>query len=635
MATYILGISAFFHDSAACLLADGEIIAAAQEERFSRVKHDPTFPSRAIAACLKQADITIDDVDFIGFYEKPHLKFERILTNAGQFFPRGFSIFRQAITSWTSFKFWLPRIISSEIEALSPSLGRNMRWDGKLIYCEHHFSHAASAFYASPFKEAAILTVDGVGEWSTVTTAIGRTDEIGVPGIDFLEEIRYPHSLGMLYSAFTSYLGFKVNSGEYKVMGLAPYGRAKYVNKIFDNLIDLKNDGSFELNMNYFSFPYSNEMINDRFNKLFGGTPRSAEDLLEARHFDLAASIQQVLEEVVLKMANHLQKKTAARRLCLAGGVALNCVANGRLLRESMFDDVWAQPASGDAGGAVGVALYIHHNILKSPSRRLEGIDLMRGGMLGPSYTHEQIKDAINRFDLPWHEGDLGAITAQTAELLAKGNIVGWFQDRMEFGPRSLGARSILADPRSEDMQKKLNMKIKFRESFRPFAPVVLRDRVQEWFDLNGRPGSMLGGKDTGYDSPYMLLVAFIKESRRRKMSDDEKKLEGIDKLNIVRSEIPSCTHVDYSARIQTVQANTNPSLNALIENFYSRTGVPILVNTSFNIRSEPIVCSPDDAIRCFLGTDIDVLVLGNFMILKNEISKTQLLDYRNTFELD
>jgi carbamoyltransferase len=635
MATYILGISALFHDSAACLLLDGEIVAAAQEERFTRIKHDASFPVQAILACLKQASITIDDVDYVGFYEKPHLKFERILSTAGSFFPRGFGVFAEALSSWIRFKFWLPSVIPAELEALSPSSGNKMRWDGKVIYCEHHFSHAASSFFASPFQESAILTVDGVGEWSTVTTAIGRTDEAGVPQIKFLQEMQYPHSLGMLYSAFTSYLGFKVNSGEYKVMGLAPYGQPRYADKIFDKVITVKNDGSFELNMDYFCFPYSHEMTNEHFAGLFGGPPRGADDLLEAHHYDMAASVQHVVEEVVLKMANHLQKSTGLKRLCLAGGVALNCVANGRLLRESSFDDVWAQPASGDAGGALGVALYIHHEVLKRPARRGLGVDLMKGGMLGSSFTVDEVEAAIRKMGVPFHQSDMNTITAQTATLLADGNVVGWFQGRMEFGPRSLGARSILADPRSKDMQRKLNLKIKFRESFRPFAPVVLREHVQDWFELKGKEASILGGKKTGYDSPYMLLVAPVKTSRCRQMSEDEVKLEGIDKLNIVRSEIPSCTHVDYSARIQTVAADTNPRLYALIADFYSKTGVPVLVNTSFNIRSEPIVCSPEDAIRCFLGTDMDVLVLENCILFKKEIPSQLLIDYRHSFELD
>lgn len=635
MATYILGISAFFHDSAACLLLDGEIVAAAQEERFTRIKHDASFPTQAVLACLNQAGITIDDVDYVGFYEKPHLKFERILSTAGRFFPRGFAVFCEAWSSWTRFKFWLPSVIPVELEALSPTSGRKMRWDGKVIYCEHHFSHAASAFFASPFKESAILTVDGVGEWATVTMATGRTDETGVPQIKFLQEMRYPHSLGMLYSAFTSYLGFKVNSGEYKVMGLAPYGKPRYADLIFEKVIAVNPDGSFELNMDYFSFPYSHEMTNERFAELFGGAPRGADDLLEARHYDLAASVQRVVEDVVLKMANHLQKTTGSKRLCLAGGVALNCVANGRLLRESTFDDVWAQPASGDAGGALGVALYIHHEILKRPSRRSEGADMMKAGMLGPAFNVESVEAAIQKMGIPFHQADMESVTKQAATLLTKGNVVGWFQGRMEFGPRSLGARSILADPRSEDMQRKLNLKIKFRESFRPFAPVVLRDHVQDWFEINGRKGSILGGEKAGYDSPYMLLVAPVKASRCRQMSEEQKKLEGIDKLNVVRSEIPSCTHVDYSARIQTVAADTNPRLHALITDFHSLTGVPVLVNTSFNIRSEPIVCTPEDAIRCFLGTDMDVLVLENCILFKKEMPPALLVDYRSDFELD
>jgi carbamoyltransferase len=631
MATYILGLSAYFHDSAACLLLDGEIVAAVQEERFTRIKHDAGFPIHAVQSCLKQAGINMDDVDYVGFYEKPHLKLERILSTSGKFFPNGFDIFCEAWSSWKDFKFWLPKVIFDELEALSPTQGKKMRWDGKVIYCEHHFSHAASAFFPSPFKDAAILTIDGVGEWATSTTAVGSTDDLGIPRIQFLQEMRYPDSLGMIYSAFTSYLGFKVNSGEYKVMGLAPYGQPSYTNKIFDEIISLRPDGSFRINLDYFSFPYAHAMTNEKF----GGDQRHTDARLESRHYDLAASVQKVVEEVVLRMAGHLKKETAQKRLCLAGGVALNCVANGRVLRESSFDDVWIQPASGDAGGALGVALYIHHEFLRRPSRRALGEDLMRGSLLGPAFDTSAIETEIRKVGLPFHQFAPDTVASKTAELLAEGNIVGWFQGRMEFGPRSLGARSILADPRAQDMQRKLNLKIKFRESFRPFAPAVLRDHVNSWFDLDGKPGSILGGPETGYDSPYMLLVAPVKKSRCRMMSIDEDKLEGVDKLNVVRSEIPSCTHVDYSARIQTVASDVNKQFHELISAFHSLTDVPVLVNTSFNIRSEPIVCTPADAIRCFLGTDMDILVMENIVLYKKEMPAKSLVDYRSNFELD
>jgi len=632
---YILGISAFFHDSAACLVKDGQIIAASQEERFTRVKHDPSFPTRAVSACLEQAEITMDDVDFVGFYEKPHLKFERILTTAGRYFPHGFDVFREAISTWLRFKFWQPDYICSELYALSPSAGKAMRWNGEIIFCEHHFSHAASAFYASPFAEAAILTIDGVGEWSTVTTASGRTKKDKIPAIKFLQEMRYPHSLGMLYSAFTSYLGFKVNSGEYKVMGLAPYGEPCHTQKILDELMCLREDGSFELNMEYFCFPFSHVMTNDRFATLFGGPLRKAETMLESRHYDLAASIQCAVEEIVLRMAKHLQKTSGLKRLCLAGGVALNCVANGKLLRESGFDDVWVQPASGDAGGALGVALYIYHDVLKRPSRCMTGTDLMKGGFLGKAYSSDQVVGAINKLGVPFYQADMETISQRTASLLAGGSIVGWFQGNMEFGPRALGARSILADSRSQDMQKKLNLKIKFRESFRPFAPVVLREYVQDWFELNGKIDSILGGVSSGYDSPYMLLVSQVNPSKCRQMTVQESQLTGIEKLNVIRSEIPSCTHVDYSARVQTVTQKTNCRLHDLISRFYSETGVPVLVNTSFNIRGEPIVCTPEDALKCFLGTDMDVLVMENCLLLKQEMPLELVSDYRGNFEMD
>ena len=632
----ILGISAFFHDSAACVVRDGVIVAAAQEERFSRKKHDPRFPIKAIQYCLAAAGVTMDDVDLVGFYEKPHLKFERILANYAQSFPRGFETFKRAIPSWFESKLWLPSLITNDLLRLSPSGGKRMRWDSRVIFSEHHFAHAASAFYPSPFREAAILTVDGVGEWATTTLAEGTIDDRRVPGIEFLSELRYPDSVGMLYAAFTSYLGFKVNSGEYKVMGLAPYGTPRFAPLILEKLVELRPDGSFRLNMEYFSFPYDWVMVRDSFAKLFGLPPRSSEALLTETHFDIASSLQHVTNKIVFGMANHLHQKTGRRKLCMAGGVALNCVANGVLWSKGPFEDIWIQPAAGDAGGALGVALYIWHDVLGE--RRVGSAgekDLMQGAYLGPSFQPAEIKSALDHRGIIYKELDHDDITRIAADLLRDEGVIGWFQGRMEFGPRALGARSILGDARSPRMQRTMNLKIKYRESFRPFAPSVMREHVNEWFDLDGKQGSQLGRPGEGYDSPYMLLVARVKADKCSPMSAEEQELFGIDKLNVARGAIPACTHVDYSARIQTVDAQTNPPFYALLAAFNEKCGIPLLVNTSFNVRGEPIVCTPDDAINCFLGTEIDALIMENILVLKADIPEHMRLDYKTAFSPD
>ena len=635
---YILGISAYFHDSAACLLCDGVIVAAAQEERFTRKKHDASFPRNAIEYCLKEAGITMDNVDYIGFYEKPHLKFERILKNYANFFPKGFATFKLAVPSWARTKLWTPAIIKRRILDMTSGNGKYMSWDGCLIFPEHHMSHAASAYFPSPFNEAAILTLDGVGEWSSTTLAVGKLTDRGVPQIEFLKEMRYPHSLGMLYSAFTGYLGFKVNSGEYKVMGLAPYGEPKYVDLILKHLVDLKEDGSYQLSMDYFSFPYDAMMTNERFHTLFGMPPRTSETDLTQEHFDIAASLQQVIELAVLHIAKHLHEITGMSKLVMAGGVALNCVANGRLLREGPFDDIWIQPAAGDAGGSLGTAYYIWHQVLnqrKVSAKTDPNKDLMQGAYLGPEFTETDIKAALEKRGLKYQVLDRRGMVDHVANLLANEHVVGWFQGRMEFGPRALGARSILGDPRSKTMQSTMNLKIKFRESFRPFAPVVLRERVLDYFELPGRPTSILGSPTTGYDSPYMLLVGNVNREKCMSMTDAQKALFGIEKLNVIRSEIPSCTHVDYSARVQTIAQNSHPAYYNLIKAFESKTGVPVLVNTSFNVRGEPIVCTPDDAINCFLGTAMDALVMENVIVMKSDVPASMALDYKHQFQLD
>lgn len=612
---YILGISAFYHDSAACLIRDGEVIAAAQEERFSRKKHDPSFPCEAIKYCLDHAGISPNELDYVVFYDKPFLKFERLLETYLAFAPKGFGSFITSMPTWIKDKLFQKSII---INALKDLLGNELNWEECLLFSEHHLSHAASAFFPSPFEKAAVLTMDGVGEWVTTSVAIGNGNELSI-----VKDIRFPHSLGLLYSAMTYYTGFKVNSGEYKVMGLAPYGSPKYVQLIKEHLIDIKEDGSFALDMSYFNYCTGLTMTNQKFHDLFGAPPREPESILTQREMDLAASIQAVTEEIVILLARGIAQTTGMRNLCLAGGVALNCVANGKLIREKIFDRVWIQPAAGDAGGAIGAALGVYYLLLKKPRLiSINGIDGMKGSYLGPAYNSEQTQAELDKCGAIYSMYKSEEMIAKTAQALADGKAIGWMSGRMEFGPRSLGARSILADPRSPTMQKLLNLKVKYRESFRPFAPSVLREDVADWFDLHE-------------DSPYMLLVADIAEAKKRRMSPEEEALFGIEKLNSLRSSIPSVTHVDYSARIQTVHQETNSPYYSLIKHFKELTGCPVLVNTSFNIRGEPIVCSPTDAFRCFMGTDLDLLVIGNIMLEKNSQAKGLVASYKDAYELD
>lgn len=610
----ILGISAFYHDSAAALLVDGRIVAAAQEERFTRKKQDARFPEHAIAYCLAEGRITLKDVDYVVFYEKPFLKFDRLLETYVALAPRGYQSFAMAIPVWIREKLFQKDILRRELEKFEPEFD----WKNKLMFAEHHVSHAASAFYASPFKDAAVLTMDGVGEWCTGSTAVGRGKELTL-----LKELHFPHSLGLLYSAFTYYTGFKVNSGEYKVMGLAPYGQPDYVDRILDNLIDLKDDGSFRLDLSYFNYCTGLTMTNQKFADLFGEPVRDpAKDLLTPFHMNIAASIQKVTEEVMLRLSRSLAREHGIENLCLAGGVALNCVANGKILRDGAFKNIWVQPAAGDAGGAVGAALTVWHQTL-GKERKLNGSrDLMDGAFLGPAYTQPDIESRLTNVGARFEVVSDDDVIEKTATSLANGEAVGWVQGRMEFGPRALGARSILGDPRSPTMQKTLNLRVKYRESFRPFAPSVLREDVSDWFEL-----------DT--DSPYMLLVADVVKGRRRRMTNEEEALFGIDKLNVARSDIPAVTHVDYSARVQTVHADTNPRYHALISRFKAKTGCPVLVNTSFNVRGEPIVCTPEDAFRCFMGNEIEMLVVGNCMLRKSDQNPALKLDYKNQFELD
>jgi carbamoyltransferase len=610
----ILGLSALYHDSAAALLVDGRIVAAAQEERFTRIKHDARYPENAIAYCLAEAKITLADVDYVVFYEKPFLKFERLLETYVAFAPRGFRSFSTAIPLWIREKLFQKDLLRRKLQELEPEFD----WQKKLLFSEHHLSHAASAFFASPFKDAAVLTMDGVGEWCTTSSAVGSGRDLQIK-----REIHFPHSLGLLYSAFTYYTGFKVNSGEYKVMGLAPYGEPRYAQTILDHLIDLKADGSFRLDMSYFDYCTGLTMTNDKFSQLFGQKVRDpATELLTPFHMDIAASIQAVTEEAMLRLARATAREYGQHNLCLAGGVALNCVANGKILRDGAFDNIWIQPASGDAGGAVGAALAAWHLFL-GKERDVDGRrDLMDGGYLGPEYAQDDIERRLSAAGARFTAvSDDEAIEA-TASSLAGGEAVGWMQGRMEFGPRALGARSVLGDPRSPSMQKTLNLRVKYRESFRPFAPAVLREDVADWFEL-----------DT--DSPYMLLVAGVRPERRRVMTDEEKALFGIDKLNIARSEIPAVTHIDYSARVQTVHADTNPRFHKLIERFKAKTGCPVLVNTSFNVRGEPIVCTPEDAFRCFMGSEIEFLIVGNCLLRKPDQDPALKLDYSHAFELD
>ena len=610
----VLGISAFYHDSAAALVEDGRIVAAAQEERFTRKKHDSDFPQNAIRYCLQNASIKLSGVDYIVFYDKPLLKFERLLKTYLAFAPRGFESFSTTMPLWLSEKLFQKDLLRNELKASCPEFD----WDDKLLFSEHHLSHAASAFYPSPFEEAVILTMDGVGEWATTSAALGNGHSLEV-----FKEINFPHSLGLLYSAFTYYTGFKVNSGEYKVMGLAPYGEPKYTKIIFDHLIDLKEDGSFMLNQDYFDYCTGVAMTNDRFAELFGGPARATETNLGQREMDLAASVQVVTEEVILRLTRSLAKETGQRNLCLAGGVALNCVANGKILRDGQFKNIWIQPAAGDAGGALGAALAATHRLLGSPRLKTNDTnDTMNGSYLGPAYTQDdterRLKAAGAKFEILSDED----LFSQTADALADELAVGWFQGRMEFGPRSLGNRSILGDPRSPEMQKTLNLKVKYRESFRPFAPSVLHEDVADWFELNG-------------DSPYMLIVADLKKERCRKMTNMERGLFGIDMLNVARSDIPAVTHVDYSARVQTVNSKDNPRFYSLLSEFKGKTGCPVLVNTSFNIRGEPIVCTPEDAFRCFMGTELDVLVVENCIMRKETQDASLNQAYTKDFELD
>ncbi len=608
----ILGISAFYHDSAAALIEDGEIVAAAQEERFSRVKHDARFPTNAMAYCLEAAGAAADSIDHIAFYDKPFLKFERLLETYVAFAPRGFRSFRMALPVWLKEKLFQKRLLRDELRRHAPELD----WEQRLLFAEHHQSHAASAFFPSPFEEAVVLTMDGVGEWATTSAGIGRGNSL-----EIIKEIHFPHSLGLLYSAFTYYTGFRVNSGEYKVMGLAPYGEPKYAQAIFDNLIDLKDDGSFRLDLSYFDYCTGLTMTNGKFDALFGGPPRDMESLVTQRHMDLAASVQAVLDEAVLRLTRSLAAETGIANLCLAGGVALNCVANGRVLRDGHFDNVWIQPAAGDAGGALGAALAAYHQFAGQP-RTVSSGDSMKGSYLGPAYDQPDIERRLTNAGARFTALDDHALLTACAEALAADKAVGWFQGRMEFGPRALGGRSILGDARSATMQSVLNLKVKYRESFRPFAPSVLSEDVAEWFELDG-------------DSPYMLLVADVAEDHRRAMSPEQQALFGIDKLNVPRSDIPAVTHVDYSARIQTVHRETNPRYYGLIERFKALTGCPMIVNTSFNVRGEPIVGTPEDAFRCFMGTGIEVLAIGNCLLVKEDQDPALATSYETEFAPD
>jgi len=611
LALRILGISALYHDSAAALVADGEIIAAAQEERFTRKKHDAEFPHHAVEYCLEQAGITLKDVDQVIFYDKPFLKFERLIETYFAFAPRGYRSFAMSMPVWLREKLFQKGLLATELKKLDAEFS-----SAKLGFTEHHLSHAASAFYPSPFEEAAVLTMDGVGEWATTSLAIGKQNSLNI-----LREIHFPHSLGLLYSAFTYYTGFKVNSGEYKIMGLAPYGEPRFAGLIKEHLIDVKEDGSFRLDMSYFDYATGLTMTNAKFDKLFGGPARKAEDKLTQREMDLTASVQAVLEEVVLKLTRAIAKTTGQKNLCLAGGVALNCVANGEILRDGAFENIWVQPASGDAGGALGAALYAAH-ALHGDKRRISGADGMKGAYLGPEFAQADIEKRLAAAGAKFTVLSEKDMIETTASDLADGKAVGWFQGRMEFGPRALGARSILGDGRSAQMQQTLNLKVKYRESFRPFAPSILREDVAQWFELDG-------------DSPYMLMVADVVQSRRKAMTQAEQALFGIEKLNVPRSDIPAVTHVDYSARIQTVHAQTNPRYHALISAFKQKTGCPVIVNTSFNVRGEPLVCTPEDAFRCFMGTEIEVLVVGNCRLEKSAQDPGLKLNYETAFELD
>ncbi|HAK63883.1 MAG: carbamoyltransferase [Pseudomonadota bacterium] len=609
----ILGLSAYYHDSAAALIGDGRILAAAQEERFTRKKHDPGFPSHAIAYCLSAAGLSLRDVDLAVFYDKPFLKFERLLETYLAFAPRGFRSFRMAIPLWLREKLFQKDLLGAEFRKLDEGFD----WRNRLLFSEHHLSHAASAFFPSPFDEAAVLTLDGVGEWASASAAIGRGKTL-----DIIQEMHFPHSLGLLYSAVTYYTGFKVNSGEYKVMGLAPYGAPRHAQKFFDHLLDLKSDGSFRLDQSYFDYCAGLTMTSRKFADLFGQPPRAPESPLTEFHMDMAASVQAVTEEIVLRMTRALARETGMKNLCLAGGVALNCVANGKILRDGAFENLWVQPAAGDAGGAVGAALAAYHLYKDQPRESPSKGDGMAGGYLGPAFSQAEVEQRLlaagARFSVLSEEEMLDAAAAA----IASGAAVGWFQGRMEFGPRALGGRSILGDARSPEMQRTLNLKIKYRESFRPFAPSVLREQAGEWFELDR-------------DSPYMLLVADVKADRRRRLSAEEEKLTGISRLNAPRSVIPAVTHVDNSARIQTVHAETNPLYHGLITRFQALTGCPVIVNTSFNVRGEPIVATPEDAFRCMMGTELDFLAIGNCILRKQDQDPALKRDYRSAFDPD
>lgn len=603
----ILGISAFYHDSAACLVSDGKILAAAQEERFTRKKHDPDFPKNAAAYCLKSQGLTIKDIDYVAFYDKPILKFERLLETYLATAPSGFTSYARAMPLWLKHKLWIPDTIKTELG-----------YDGEVLFTEHHQSHAGSAFYPSPYQEAAILTIDGVGEWTTNSLGVGKGNKFSL-----IQEIKFPHSIGLLYSAFTYFTGFKVNSGEYKVMGLAPYGEPRYVQQIYDNLIDLKDDGSYHLNLKYFNYMSGLTMTNDEFAKLFDGPRRKPESPLTQREMDLARSIQVVVEECMLRQARFLHKETGVPNLCMAGGVALNCVGNGRLLREGPYKNIFIQPAAGDAGGALGAALCVWYGYLGNTRLTDEKTDFQKQSLLGPEYTDDEAIADLAQYGAVYKRASGDELFRVTADLLSQEKIIGWFQGRMEFGPRALGGRSIIGDPRSTSMQATMNLKIKFRESFRPFAPAVMREHVTEYFEIDS-------------DSPYMLQVAPVVESRRRKMSEEEEKLFGIAKLNVPKSDIPAVTHVDYSARIQTVSSTQHPTFYKLLSAFKAKTGCPVLVNTSFNVRGEPIVCTPAEAYACFMRTNMDVLVVGNLVMLKEEQPKWQEReDWLTKFELD
>ncbi|HEY0004844.1 MAG TPA: carbamoyltransferase [Pyrinomonadaceae bacterium] len=610
---YILGISAYYHDSAACLVRDGEIIAAAQEERFSRKKHDHRFPALAVEYCLRQAGITPEELDFVAFYDKPLLKFERLLETYIDYAPSGLRSFLKAMPLWLKEKLWMREQVAE-----------HCRYKGKVLFTEHHESHAASAFYPSPFESAAVLTMDGVGEWATSSYGYGKGKELHL-----LAELHFPHSLGLLYSAFTYYTGFKVNSGEYKIMGLAPYGEPRFVRKMLDELVELKEDGSLRLNMKYFNYCQGLTMTNSAFDELFGGPPRKPESELTQREMDLARSVQEVTEEAMLRMARHVHRETGEKNLCLAGGVALNCVGNGRILREGPFENVWIQPAAGDAGGSLGAALSVWYQYLGN-ERKLEDVtrgraDGMQGAYLGPSFTSEEIRAFLDTTGATYRRIDRAELAEYVARQMAEERIVGWFQGRMEFGPRALGARSILGDPRSPRMQSQMNLKIKFRESFRPFAPSVLRERVQDFFELD-------------CDSPYMLLVAPVQKHLRREMTAEEENLFGIEKLNVPRSTIPAITHVDYSARVQTVRREDHPLYYDLIAAFGRLTGCPVLVNTSFNVRGEPIVCTPEQAFTCFMRTEMDLLVMEDFVLDKRDQGEALFVDdmaWQEEFQLD